>query len=121
MPRTTLPKTSPRGSNPTAANPVSTLVFTAADVTNGNEIVFNEPMYVFIHNSGASPFTYTIDSAPNRSGREADTLINARSLAAGAIEVFGPVEFDGWEQGGKLLVNANNVAIRFAVIPANFR
>ncbi|PKN91107.1 MAG: hypothetical protein CVU44_21050 [Chloroflexi bacterium HGW-Chloroflexi-6] len=117
MPRTNLPKTTAKGAYPTlpiAANSLD-IVFTAADVANKNEFVPTGNDLVLAWNSGASVYTATATSAPDPQNRTGD--IGAYSIDAGEIAHMGPVRTLGWVQpDGKVYLEANNAAIKFAVI-----
>lgn len=114
MARTVLTKnvlTTPR--NPTAG---TLLVWTAADTTNFNAFAMSGNDLLLAWNSGASPYTVTITSAPDPNyGRTKD--ITTEAIAAGTIRCYGVPQTAGWQQtDGNLYVQASNAAVLFAVI-----
>ena len=119
MPRTTIAPATVRGPYPTlpvAADSLD-LVLTAADTVNKNQTAFNTAGAVLLlaQNSGASPYTITLTSAIDTFNRTGD--ITAYSLAAGDIAAF-ILERQGWMQSdGFIYYEANNAAVKFAVIP----
>ncbi|MCA0314223.1 MAG: hypothetical protein LCH63_10345 [Candidatus Melainabacteria bacterium] len=91
------------------------VAFTAADVSNGNSFVSTGREYIFAQNSGASPYTVTITSAPDELGRTND--IDAYSLGASEFLCVGPVKQRGWKQSdGKIYINAENTAVKFLIV-----
>ncbi len=112
MPRTALTKTTAPG-NYAAAGVAVTM--TAADVANLNSFVANGNDLVIAENTGATPYTITITSAPDPYGRTAD--IATESIAAGAIRIYGPFPLAGWQQSdGSIYLQASNVAVKFGVV-----
>ncbi len=110
--RTNLTKTNAPGAYATAGVAVT---MTGADTTNQNAFVMNGNELVIAHNTGASPHTITITSAPDEKNRLG--TISAESIAAGAIRIFGPFELAGWIQtDGALYLEANHVEVEFGVI-----
>ncbi len=110
-------KTVALGSFPALQPAVDSLdaVFTAADVANKNQFKPTGKELIIAWNSGASPYTVTVTSAPDEKGRSGD--ITAYSLAAADIAVIGPLEIKGWRQtDGYVYWEASNVAVKFAVI-----
>lgn len=116
MGRQALPIVSPKGPYPgvVAANGLD-FVLTACDVTNFDEFVFTGRELLIVQNSGASTYTFTLESVADPQGRTGD--ITAYSLAAGLFSIFWFGQKTGWEQaGGKLYLKASNVAVKFAVV-----
>jgi hypothetical protein len=112
MPRTALTPITGVLTNPTAG---VTLTFTAADTSNGNKVALTGKELILVQNSGASAYTVTVTSAPDSLGRTKDIV--AESIAAGVIKAFGVPQVEGWRQtDGTLSLDANNAAIKFAVI-----
>lgn len=92
-----------------------TLAFTAADTTNFEEVVLTGNEMLLVWNSGASPYTVTINTTADEKGRVGD--ITAYSLAAGEHALIGPIPVQGFAQSnGKLYFQASNVAVKYAVI-----
>lgn len=117
MARTTLNKTTPLGSFPSLPLTVETadVVFTAADTSNKNQFRLEPGDLVLAWNSGASPYTVTLTSAPDGRNRTGD--ITSYSLAAADVAVFGPFELEGWRQtDGMFYLEASNAAVKFAII-----
>ncbi len=112
MPRTTVPVTTVPGPNPTAGVAITE---TAADITNFNQVAATGKEILMFRNSGASPYTITITSAPDPYGRIKD--IAAESIAAGAIRVVAPTELLAWRQtDGMLYFQASNAAVMITVL-----
>ncbi len=117
MARTTLTKTTAKGSFPTLPVSADALdaVFTAADVANKNQFLPGGKDLLVAWNSGASPYTITLTSAADPQNRTGD--ITTYSLAAGDIAVLGPLSTLGWVQSdGFVYLEASNAAVKFAVI-----
>lgn len=112
MARTNLTKTTAPGSYAAAG---VALTMAAADVANMNQFTANGNDLVIAHNTGASPYTVTITSAPDPYGRTKD--IAAESIAAGAIRIYGPFKLPGWIQSdGKFYLQASNAAVQFGIV-----
>lgn len=107
-----LTKTTPPGGNADAGVAIT---FTAATTTD-QEAAFSSGDYLIAWNSGASPRTVTVYSAPApRSGRLND--ITAEAIAAGAHRIYGPFDRAGWRQAnGKLKFKASHADVQFAVV-----
>lgn len=116
MARVTLAKQIPLGPYPTL--PVGagamTLTETAADTTNKEQFVPSGDDLVIAHNSGASAYTITFTSVADDLKRTGD--ISTYSVAAGAIAAFR-FKKPGWMQtDGKVYIEANDVAVKWAVL-----
>lgn len=115
MPRTAIAAKAVVGGYGTYSADGADFVWTAADVANGNSVVATNNDLVLAYNSGATPYTVTIGSVADPFNRTGD--ITAYSLAAGEYGVFGPFPNLGWKQtDGYLYLNANNAAVKFAII-----
>lgn len=117
MARTTLtPKAAP-GSYPSlqpAADSLD-LTMTAADIANYNQFKATGKDLIFLHNSGASPYTVTLSSAPDSFLRSGD--ITTYSLAAGDYAVIGPLALVGWAQAdGYVYLQASNAAVKIGIV-----
>lgn len=116
MARQTLNKVSLLGPYPTlpvAANALD-LPFTAADVTNKEQFVPSDNDLVLAWNTGASPYTVTITSAPDALNRTGD--IATYSIGAGEIAALR-IKKQGWVQpDGKVYLEASNAAVKYAII-----
>ncbi len=116
MPRTDLVKTNALGSygDYSVAN-AADLTMAAADVANKNQFASTGNELVVVHNTGGSPYTYTVTSSPDPYGRTKD--IDAYSIGAGEYAVFGPLELTGWVQSdGKIYCEASNAALKIGVV-----
>jgi hypothetical protein len=90
-----------------------TVPFVAADTTNKEQALFTGKEIIVALNSGASPYTVTVDGVKTK-GRAGS--VTAYSIPAGEVMMFAP-PIDGWRQtNGMLYFEANNVAVKFAVI-----
>ena len=91
------------------------LTETAEDTGNNSMFIAQGNDLLVIHNTGASPYTYTITSAADPYGRTKD--ITTQSIAAGAIHVFGPIPLAGWVQtDGRIYIAASNAAVKFGIV-----
>jgi len=117
MARQTLNKITPLGSYPTlpiAAN-AADLAFVAADVSNKEQFTAGGNDLVLVWNTGASPYTVTINSVADEKKRTGD--IATYSIGANEIACFGPFKQGGWVQtDGKVYMEAENAAIKYAVL-----
>ncbi len=117
MARTTLTKTNLPGSYP--ATPLTAdaadVVWTAADVANKNQFLPTGKEIILARNSGAAPYTVTINSTADQHNRTGD--ITTYSIGIGETAIFGIVPLDGWRQSdGFIYLEASNVAVLFAVV-----
>lgn len=118
MARTAIPVNTTLGSYPTL--PISAggadLEFNAnTDPTDRVTPLVDNKTMILAYNSGATPRTITIgsvvDSPFNRTGD-----INAYSVAAGKIAMFGPFKSAGWASSGNLNVDVSNAELLTAAI-----
>lgn len=101
--------------NGTIGANAANLTETAADVSNGNQFAMSGGEIVIVHNTGGSPYTVTITSAPDSLGRTKD--ITTYSVAATTKSLFGPFNTHGWRQSnGKMYLDASNAAIKYSII-----
>jgi hypothetical protein len=117
MARTTLTKTVPLGPYPSLPVSADALdaVFTAADVSNKNQFAPTGDDVLLMWNSGASPYTVTLTSAPDNQNRTGD--ITTYSLAAGDIAAVKLNNIKGWVQSdGFVYLEASNAAVKFAIL-----
>jgi hypothetical protein len=101
------------------------VTLTAADVANGNMFSVADGGILIMYNSGASPYTITINGAADSHGRTGD--ISAYSIPAGEIDAIwippvGIHQTSGTD-AGKVYVSASNAAVKFAYLqePADAR
>lgn len=116
MPRAALTKTTAKGPYPTL--PISagalSVTMTAANVDDKNEFSPSGDDLILVHNTGASPYTVTVTSAPDPQNRTGD--VATYSVAAGVIAAFR-VKSLGWVQAdGKVYLEANNADVKFGII-----
>lgn len=113
MARTALTPNTGVVTNPAAG---ALLVWTAADVVNGNSVVLTGKELVLAWNTHASTgYTVTLASASDHLGRTKD--IATEAIAAGDIHQFGVPQLDGWRQSdGTLSINGSNASVKFAVL-----
>ncbi len=89
--------------------------FAAADQANGNAFPFSGREVILLQNSGVSPATVTLASAPDTYGRTKD--IATYSLAAGEFAAFWAGAITGWRQSdGMFYINASATDIKIAVL-----
>lgn len=116
MARVTVTKTAAQG--PYVALPVVAdsldVALLAADVANKNQFAPTGDDLLLVQNSGASPYTFTITSVADALKRTGD--VGPYTIAAGEIAAYR-IKVDGWKQSdGFVYVEANNAAVKFAVI-----
>ncbi len=112
MARVTLTKTAAPGSYAAAG---VLLTETACDISNLNQFAPTGNDLIMVHNSGASPYTFTVTSAADPYGRTKD--VTTESIAAGDIRIFGPVKTLGWVQtDGFVYLQGSNAAVKFGII-----
>lgn len=94
---------------------MDTLTFTAADVTNKEEVVLTDREILIARNThGSTTYNVTITSVADAYGRVGNVT---KAIAAGAFAIFGPIKSAGWQQSnGKLYFEADNAAVTFAVV-----
>lgn len=90
------------------------LATVAADQVDGNQTPFSEDIVIVAHNTGASPSTVTITSAPDSRGRTKH--ITNEAIAAGQIRVYGPFRRDGWVNEGHLWFQGGAAEVEFGVL-----
>lgn len=70
---------------------------------------------LIVQNTDAGAQTCTIESVPDARKRLGE--ITAYAMAAGAIAVFGPFEFEGWKQSdGTLYCKGSVAGVKFAMV-----
>lgn len=93
-----------------------TVTFNACDATNGNSFPVTGQEILLVQNSGASAYTFTIQSVADNFGRTDTTLTNY-SVAASAITAIELKYLIGWQQTGQVMYTAcSNVALKFAIV-----
>ena len=116
MARTSLTVTTSLGSygDYSVAN-AADMTMAAADTSNQNQFTASGNDLIVAHNTGASPYTVTINSVDDRYGRAEN--IAAYSLGAGEYAVFGPFKKHGWGQTDKMIyLEASNADVKFGVV-----
>jgi hypothetical protein len=89
------------------------LTWTAADASNGNEVVCTGREIILVRNDDASAHDVTVTSVEDSYGRTKDQTAN---VAASEYHIFGPFPRDGWETGGVLSFSTDNASVYFAVL-----
>jgi hypothetical protein len=119
MTRATITPFTALGAYGTYGAGLADFTLTAANVSDKNMCVASNNDLIIAYNSDVTnPYTVTISSVADTFGRTGD--ITSYSLAAGDYVAFGPFRNVGWKQSdGKLYFEANNAAIKFAVIALN--
>lgn len=118
MPRQTLTKTAPAGPIPLTAATVVT--WTAADITNFEQVALTGQDVVLVWNTHASTgYTYTVTTVADAMGRtDTGAGMSAVALAAGVMHAFIP-GVEGFGQAGTpryLYIQANNASVKWAVL-----
>lgn len=117
MARQTLTKQAPKG--PYVALPVTAnsldLAFSAADATNKEEFVTGADSLLIVWNTHATtPYTFTISSVADDKKRTGD--IGPYTLQAGEHAQYRLKKTGFMQSNGKIYMEAENAAIKFAVI-----
>ena len=112
MAKVVLPKTTAPGFWSTTGTVVT---MTAGDAALGNYFDMIGECLLIARNSGASPYTITIESVADPTyGRSGS--VAAQSLAAGEVRVFRLVP-TGWQQSnGQVYVTVSNAAILIGIV-----
>ncbi|RTL42749.1 MAG: hypothetical protein EKK48_12250 [Candidatus Melainabacteria bacterium] len=111
MARTDIPVTTVASINQQAANSFD-VAGTAADTSNGNSFTVTGREMLLVENTDDdTAYTFTVASAPDRLLRTAD-IVNY-SLNFGEKALLGPFPMEGWNNSGKVNLNASNAAIKF--------
>lgn len=88
----------------------------ACDATNGNSFPVTGQEVLFVYNSGASPYTFTVSSVADPFGRT-DTSLTNYSVAAGGFAMIELKFLIGWQQTGQVIyTTCSNVALKFAIV-----
>lgn len=115
MARTSITKSTLQGPYPTlpvTANLLD-LTFEAADVANKNQFAGAGDDILLAWNTGASAYTVTFTSVADDKKRTGD--VTTYSIGAGDIAAFR-FKDAGWKQSdGKIYIEAENAAVKFAV------
>jgi hypothetical protein len=95
------------------------LVFTAADVANGNSFVSTGRELILVMNTGAAPGTVTVSSVVDPSARTGD--ITSYSLPIGNVTPqfadFGPLPLAGWAQpAGVVNLQGSAATVWFCIV-----
>jgi hypothetical protein len=118
---TALPITTPPGR--VFATPLTALsaalVFTPADVANGNSFVSTGRELILVMNTGAAPGTVTINSVADPTARTGD--VTAYSLPIGSVTpqfaVHGPLPLAGWAQAdGTVHLQGSAATVWFCIV-----
>jgi len=92
------------------------VTMSAGDTANKTSVRRTGREIVIDPDPGGSSRTVTITSVDDRYGRSED--IAAESIAAGAIQVYGPgLALEGWQQtDGSLYLEANHAEVKFGIL-----
>jgi hypothetical protein len=117
MARTTIAAATPSSLNtstPTGLDAVA--AGTAADTTNFNATPHSGKLLLIARNTDASAHHVTINSVADPFGRTGD--VNADTIAANGVKVYGPFPASGWQQGtdGTLHYQADSALVYFTPI-----
>jgi hypothetical protein len=98
---------------------MTTVTFTAADATNGNEIVMTtgRTLVIVFNTHGSTAGTVTVTSSADPYGRTANVTAFSVAASAFAARIFTPV---GWEQtlgGRNLLITGSATTMKILAIP----
>jgi hypothetical protein len=115
MPRTVHTVQRPKGPAGTIAALDLDLVFTAADVANGNQFQATGRDVLLAWNTDASGHTLTLTSVADALGRLGH--VTAYAIAAGKIAAFKWDSLPGWAQpDGSIQINSDNALVKFAIL-----
>jgi len=91
------------------------LTLAAADVGNKNQFLPSGNDLIIAQNSGASPYTVTLNSSVDGQNRTGD--ITAYSLDAGDVIIIGPLKTLGWVQAdGYVYLEASNASVKIGIV-----
>lgn len=100
--------------NGTIAAGAADLVWTAADVANGNSFSMSGKEMIAVTNSDTVSHNVTISSAADVLGRTKD--IGPYAVGAGKVSLFGPFATHGWRQSDRTFyLSGDNANIKFAI------
>ncbi len=86
-----------------------------ADTSNKNKATITTGEILEIHNTDGSSHNITISSADTRFNRTED--ISSFSVDANTRYIWGPIDREGWDQGGGVLhFEADNSKVEFGII-----
>lgn len=88
--------------------------FTTADTSNGNSFLSSGRDLLIMYNSGGSPYTVVISSAPDPDGRFADVTYTIGAGVYSFVEINSSSVFI--QATNLVLLLANNAAIQFLVV-----
>jgi hypothetical protein len=93
-----------------------TVSFAACDAVNGNSFAVTGQEIFLVQNSGASAYTFTIQSVADPYGRT-DTSLTNYSVAASGITAIELKSTLGWQQTGQVMyTSCSNAALKFAIV-----
>jgi hypothetical protein len=88
----------------------------ACDAVNGNSFSVTGQEILLVQNSGASAYTFTVNSVADNFGRT-DTSLTNYSVAASGIAMIELKYFIGWQQTGQVITTScSNAALKFAIV-----
>src|SRR5271167_2460149 len=126
MPPTLIPTQAVQGPYPTQPVPAASLdlVFTPADIANGNYFVADPftllPQGVvggdvlLVWNNSVAPLQFSIQSQPDDAGRQADGSVSPYTIAANTISAFKFSQFTGWQDAnGHVYITSPSASVLF--------
>jgi hypothetical protein len=88
----------------------------ACDAVNGNSFTVTGQEILVVQNSGASAYTFTVQSVADPFGRT-DTSLTNYSVAAGGIAMIELKYLIGWQQTGQVAyTSCSNASLKFAIV-----
>jgi hypothetical protein len=129
----TQPVQGPYPAQPVAPNSLN-LVFTPADVVNGNYFVADPFSYqstspgvapqgsiggdvLLVWNNTGGSVAFTLTSQPDSAGRSADGSLAPYQIAANTIAAFKFSDFEGWEDNsGFVYIQCAVAGVSFAIL-----
>lgn len=94
----------------------ASLSWTAGIPTDALKFAVSNNDLLLVRNTGGTPATVTVRSAPDPLMERRGDILNA-SVAAGAVMIFGPFPRVGWEQSdSQIYVECSAAALEIAVV-----
>ncbi len=95
-----------------------TITFSACDAVNGNSFTATGREVLLVYNSGASAYTFTVNSVADQLNR-LDTSLTTYSVAASGYAAVQMKNLTGWQSSGTISMTCSNAAVKFAVVQTN--
>src|SRR5271157_3793851 len=128
MPPTLIATQAVQGPYPAQPVPAASLdlVFTPADIANGNYFVADPTTLLpagivggdvlLVWNTTVAPLQFSLQSQPDSAGRSADSSLAPYTIAPNTISAFKFSQFAGWEDAsGNVYISSPSASVLFAI------